>query len=73
MHKPAEDGMVESRFLRLDSSRARAMLGWRPRLGTRKALAMTAEWYTQFYRDGNDRRMRELTARQIEDYEGFKP
>ena len=35
----------EAHFLRLDSSKARAELGWRPRLNTQMALEWTLEWY----------------------------
>jgi CDP-glucose 4,6-dehydratase len=35
----------EAHFLKLDSSKARAQLGWKPRLGLDNALAWTVEWY----------------------------
>jgi len=35
----------EAHFLKLDSSKARERLGWKPRLGLDKALAWTVEWY----------------------------
>jgi CDP-glucose 4,6-dehydratase len=31
--------------LRIDSSKARMKLGWRPRLALEEAVAWTAEWY----------------------------
>jgi CDP-glucose 4,6-dehydratase len=35
----------ETRSLRLDSSRARELLGWAPSLGLEAALGLTVEWY----------------------------
>ena len=38
----------EARFLKLDCSKARAELGWRPRWGIDKALEMSVEWTKAF-------------------------
>jgi CDP-glucose 4,6-dehydratase len=35
----------EAILLRLDSSKARALLGWRPRLGLKATIDWTVEWY----------------------------
>jgi len=44
--RPAEGpAMAEKPRLALDSSRARARLGWAPRLSTAEAVADTATWY----------------------------
>jgi CDP-glucose 4,6-dehydratase len=56
----------EARYLKLDSSRARACLGWRPPLGLEEALAATVEWYSQL-RAGAD--MRAVTMGQIEAFQ----
>ncbi len=53
----------EARYLKLDSSRARARLGWRPLLGLDEALGSIVEWYGAL-RDGAD--MRAVTLQQIE-------
>jgi CDP-glucose 4,6-dehydratase len=55
----------ESTFLKLDASKARARLGWRPRLRVEQALEWVVEW-SLGYRDGAD--LRALTERQIERY-----
>jgi CDP-glucose 4,6-dehydratase len=52
----------EAKSLRLDSSRARARLGWRPAWLLDQALDATVEWYVAF-RDGED--VRDATVRQI--------
>lgn len=56
----------EEHFLKLDSSKARALLGWRPRLGLPVALAWTVEWY-KAWSEGAD--MRALCLSQIGRYE----
>ena len=56
----------EARYLKLDSSRARARLGWRPLLGLDAALQATVEWYSQL-RAGAD--MRAVTLGQIEAFQ----
>jgi CDP-glucose 4,6-dehydratase len=53
----------EARYLKLDSSRARGRLGWRPAVGLDAALASIAEWHLAL-RDGGD--MRAVTLGQIE-------
>jgi CDP-glucose 4,6-dehydratase len=53
----------EASALRLDSSRARARLGWRPSVGLDDALASIADW-ERARRDGAD--LRAVTLAQIE-------
>ena len=58
----------EATYLKLDCSKARARLGWTPRLDLATALAWTAEWYLG-HLHGED--MLALTHRQIERYESL--
>jgi CDP-glucose 4,6-dehydratase len=53
----------EARYLKLDSSRARTRLGWRPPVALDEALQSIVDWY-QALRDGAD--MRAVTIDQIE-------
>jgi CDP-glucose 4,6-dehydratase len=55
----------EAGILRLDSSKARAELGWRPRLTTALALDWTVSWYRAWDRGA---RMDEFTKHQISEY-----
>jgi CDP-glucose 4,6-dehydratase len=55
----------EAHFLRLDSSKARKRLGWRPRLRLESALEWTVEWY-KAQAQGADARA--LTLAQIARY-----
>lgn len=56
----------EAKLLRLDSSKARARLGWRPRLRLDRALEWTAEWYGQHGRGAD---VRAVTEEQIARFE----
>lgn len=56
----------EANYLKLDCSKARAELNWRPRLTVEEALQWIVEW-NQAYVAGAD--MLEVTSRQIERYE----
>jgi len=58
----------EAQRLMLDSSKARARLAWRPRLGLDEALRLTGEWYRAAAAGGN---LRELTQAQIGYYSQF--
>ena len=55
----------EARYLKLDSSRARARLGWRPLVDLDAALESIVEWYRGL-REGAD--MRAVTLGQIETF-----
>jgi CDP-glucose 4,6-dehydratase len=58
----------EDHFLRLDCTKAKALLGWRPALELESALDWIVEWYRAFLR-GDD--VRALTEAQIERYESL--
>ena len=58
----------EAHFLKLDSSKARSRLGWKPRLGLQLALEWTVGWY-KTQAQGAD--ARHLTLAQIERYMGL--
>jgi CDP-glucose 4,6-dehydratase len=55
----------EARYLRLDSAKARARLGWRPRWSLEQALDAIVRWH-KAQRDGAD--MRAVTLEQIHRY-----
>jgi len=44
-----KSGFPETHFLRLDSSKARKLLEWRPPLDFEDAVRLTAEWYRDYY------------------------
>jgi CDP-glucose 4,6-dehydratase len=56
----------EAQSLKLDASKAKAVLGWRPRLSLRQALRMLVEWYKPWH-EGAD--MLTISQSQIEEYE----
>lgn len=67
--KQAED-RPEAGLLRIDSSRARQSLGWRPRLTSEDALARAVAWYRAWLA-GQD--MRQFSKDQIDAYERATP
>jgi CDP-glucose 4,6-dehydratase len=58
----------EDHLLRLDATKARVELGWKPRLGTEAALAWTIAWYRAWTRGEN---LAEVTKQQIKDYDCY--
>lgn len=56
----------EAHYLKLDCSRAKAELGWRPRWDLERALRSIADW-TRSFREGGD--LRAVCLGQIADYE----
>ena len=60
-------GVHEANYLKLDSSKARAALGWRPRWTLDGALDKTVEWH-QAWRAGED--MQKVCRSQIGAYQG---
>jgi len=55
----------EANFLKLDSSKARSMLSWQPKLDIRQSLGWVVEW-SKGLQSGTS--ARELTFRQIQNY-----
>jgi CDP-glucose 4,6-dehydratase len=62
----AAPSVHEAGTLKLDASKARAELGWRPQLRLNTALEWVVEWY-RAWKEGSD--MQTFTLKQIEDYE----
>jgi CDP-glucose 4,6-dehydratase len=60
----------EARYLKVDSARARARLGWSPAWDLEQALASTVEWYAAL-RDGAD--MRAVSVGQLRAFEADTP
>jgi CDP-glucose 4,6-dehydratase len=60
-----EAAVYEATRLKLDTSKSRAHLGWRPRLDLDAALSLTADWYRAYLRRDD---LRTLTAQQIDHY-----
>jgi CDP-glucose 4,6-dehydratase len=60
------DGPHEASILRLDSTKARTLLGWRPRLGLRDTVQMTVDWYRAFGQGKTA--LREISEEQIARY-----
>jgi CDP-glucose 4,6-dehydratase len=58
-------GPHEANLLKLDSSRAHSLLGWRPRWALEHALQLTADWYKAH---ASGAPMRERSLAQVEAY-----
>ena len=66
---PEHDAPHEARYLKLDCSKARKLLGWRPRLTLEEAVDMTVAWYRLALSSRLDQGMHEMTGEQIRSYE----
>ncbi len=65
LQSPEGDQPHEAETLRLDSSRARSALGWRPHWDLERALASIVDWYRVYTAGGS---MRDTTLAQIREY-----
>jgi len=63
----SEEKHHEANYLKLDSSKARSQLGWRPKLNISTALEWVTSWYGAYHTGEN---MRDLTEKQIRAYQG---
>jgi CDP-glucose 4,6-dehydratase len=62
----AEPGVHEAGYLKLDASRARGELGWKPKLDLETTLEWVVDWY-KAWQSGEE--MQSFTLRQIAKYE----
>jgi CDP-glucose 4,6-dehydratase len=60
------DAPHEASMLYLDSSKARHLLGWRPRQGLGEAIKLTADWYRTI--QDNPAASQSMTEKQIDDF-----
>ncbi len=61
-----QDTMREAPELMLDSSRARELLGWRPRFDFDRTIASTLAWYQEYYESPHN--IRRFTHRHIDSF-----
>ena len=58
----------EAHWLKLDCSKARIELDWKPWYSVKKALEKSIEWYRMFYKGSKAMDIMEFTEKQIEGY-----
>lgn len=63
----ADKGPHEAGVLRLDSTKARSQLGWKPRLTLEESIRLTVDWHKELSRGAD---MRAVSEAQIAAYEG---
>jgi CDP-glucose 4,6-dehydratase len=67
--RDSDPGVHEAGVLRLDASKARAELGWRPQLSIESALDWTVNWYRAYRQNAN---MQDFTWNQIQAYAALR-
>ena len=67
---PESGAPHEAPVLRLDATRARARLGWRPALTLKEAAGLTVAWYRAAAAGGRSDDLHALSVEQIRHYEG---
>ena len=55
----------ESKYLALNSNKAKKVLGWKPKYNIKQMLYLTSEWYRSL---GNYKNLIDITKKQIENY-----
>jgi CDP-glucose 4,6-dehydratase len=68
-HAEETDGAHETRLLRVDWSKARDQLGWRPRWGLEKALERIVAWHQAHRDDPSEDAVWAATIADLEAYE----
>jgi|Deesub1362A_J573_1020465.scaffolds.fasta_scaffold00600_9 CDP-glucose 4,6-dehydratase len=58
----------EAKILKLDISKACALLGWKPLYDIHKTVERTINWYKNFYNNVSKEELYELTRREIRNY-----
>ncbi|MCL5038063.1 MAG: CDP-glucose 4,6-dehydratase [Chloroflexi bacterium] len=58
----------EAGLLKLDSSKAKYKLGWKPKLKLKDSMKCVVDWYSQYAKGGD---MRRLTQKQIEEFQNM--
>jgi CDP-glucose 4,6-dehydratase len=66
--EPAPNEPHEARSLRLDCSKARTMIGWKPAYTINEALMETVAWYKEFYEKRVTGDLYDYTVKQIMKY-----
>lgn len=61
----SDDRMPEANFLKLDCSKIKSRLGWKPGWGIEESVGKTVEWYQCYVKDGD---ILKFTMRQIADF-----
>jgi CDP-glucose 4,6-dehydratase len=61
-----DKNMKEADYLRLDITKAKELLGWKPVYNVDKAVEITINWYKSFYSGAEN--MYEMTKKQLEEY-----
>jgi CDP-glucose 4,6-dehydratase len=64
--KEISDPLHEAKYLRLDCSKARRILNWKPMINIDKAIYFTIDWYRTYYDKSKD--INEYTKNQINKY-----
>lgn len=64
----AADHPYEAKYLKLDCSKARTYLGWKEVYDIQKSIEETVRWYREFYENGNESQMYDLSLKQIMEY-----
>ncbi len=68
--KPS-DGTKEAHWLKLDCSKARRYLGWRPHFSIKEALSLSVDWYRRYYSAISRKVIHDLTLDHIARYSAW--
>jgi CDP-glucose 4,6-dehydratase len=60
-------GLHEANVLKLDCSKAKVKLGWKPRMSLQESLNMTSDWYQAYF---SQKDMKDVTLKQIHAFLG---
>ena len=68
--KNSNKKIIESKLLKLNSSKAKKILGWKCKMNLKKSLKITTDWYKEYYKSRTGRNL--ISLKTLEKFQKYK-